>query len=322
MLLPAAAVAARLREAFEAECRELGLKARLEVASDLRVAPTFDGQFGAEPAWLAATFFEELRSRGVNSASSWLPVPLPEADVAAIGDALRGALRRTRARLVDSDSWNSGGHPWPFEAGDPALTRRGVALYRAPARAAAAIDCGPGHGASISIPAGDCGEVVSAGVWIPTWLEGDFVADVRYGLPVWQSGEREACLGVFAVAADGTFRIYAQRVSRAGAADRVVADLNGTPGPAASCPASRQGTLRIARDRGLLSAWHRARDQWTWLGRIREEADRALIVGAKIWALGVCGPLRADLVDFALAGAAAREQGEVPPTRPDPRHSA
>jgi len=48
---------------------------------------------------------------------------------AASATRLRAALRRTRARMVDLDSWVSGGLGCPFATAPPRLRERGLALY-------------------------------------------------------------------------------------------------------------------------------------------------------------------------------------------------
>lgn len=313
-------VAQALRDAFEGECRELGLDARLEILGD-RITPCFAGQFGAQGDWLASTLLEELQAHGVKSADPWSVHPAEEAELERLVGGVRTALRRTRARLVDTNSWNRGGLEWPFPIADPVVRARGLAIYRAPALHEATVRVGSGR-VSIRFPRGDCGEVASSGIWVPTALDGDFDVEVEYRLPDWHPGEREACLGLFAVAVDGTFRTYAQRVTCAGAPARVVADLDGTPGTVTFEATAAHGALRLAREQGLLSAWHRADGGWTRLGDVRETRARRLLVGAKIWALGECGPLVAELDAFRLAATPAAEQIPLPPSRPDPRSVA
>lgn len=311
------ACAASLREPFERECRELGLAASHEV-DGARFVPRFSGQLGATSERVLELFLEELAARGVAVADRAVVAPASEIEGARVRDAMRDALRRTRGRMVDENSWIHGGVAWPFEVRDPLVRSRGLALYRAPARAAAEIRVGASD-ATIDVPEGDCGEIVSAGIWVPTGLSGDFSVSVVYRLGPWTAGAREACFGLFAVAHDGTFRAYAQRVSRGAEPHHVVADLDGSPGPARAACTSGAGTLRLLHERGLLSAWHREDGAWTWLGRLREPAGRALIVGAKVWALGVCGPLRARIERLDLEGSAAQHQDPPPPPRPDPR---
>ncbi len=318
--LTASQVASATLAAFESECRELGLDARLELRGDV-LEPTFAGQFGASPAWLSQVFGEELRARALDAQPGWTTEPATELELEPQLAAVRLALRRTRARLVDADSWVSGGMEWPFPVSDPVLRERGIATYRAPARAPTVVTAERGS-VTIAFPAGDCGEVYSAGIWVPTALAGDFDVAVSYRLPEWIAGERPACLGLFAVAADGSFRMYAQRVTHANEPARVVADIEGAAGPTTAPCSGPAGRLRIARDRGLLSAWHRDAETWSWLGRFRERAPRALLLGIKIWASGRSGPLRAELTDFELIGSAAGEQTPPPPVRPDPRQSA
>lgn len=316
----ASRVAAAVQAAFDLESRELGLKAVLAVDGE-RMTPSFAAQFGAQPEWLLQTFRDELRSRAEFAGEHWQARTVSESELAELLAAIRLSLRRTRAKMVDADSWVSGGLSWPFRVDDPRIRERGLALYRAPARASATVITAPGRG-SIAIPAGDCGEIVSAGLWIPTLLAGDFEFALSYELPQWIAGERESCLGLYAVAADGTFRMYAQRVARAGESPRVVADIDGSPGPTVAPCSDAKGRLRITREASLLSAWHRAGERWSWLGRIREGTPRPLLVGVKVWALGRCGPLRAELADFCLSARAAEEQTPPPPVRPDPRQGS
>jgi hypothetical protein len=308
-----------LRAAFDGECRELGLSARL-AGDGVRLLPNFEAQFGSTAATLAGWFQEELAARGVVLRDGALTNPADDAAAARTVEALRGALRRTRSRLVDGNSWISGGLPWPFDLVDATVRSRGLATYRAPANAAADVEVGAGL-ARIRVPQGDCGEIVSAGIWLPTGLAGDFDVSIRYRLGPWRTGTREACLGLFAVAPDGTFRAYAQRVTRGDEPHFAIADLDGAPGPARARCTGSAGTLRIRRDAALVSAWHREDRYWTWLGRIREPSGRALIAGAKVWALGECGPLEARIERFDLAGQAAADQVPPPPARADPRTS-
>ena len=317
MTATASQVAAAVQSAFELECSALGLKARLDVAGDAML-PSFAAQFGAQPEWLLQTLREELQARGVGADAAWISRPLDDVELSNLLDVVRLALRRTRARLVDTDSWVSGGVAWMFPVNDSVVLERGLALYRAPARGAATVSTVNGR-VIIAFPAGDCGEIVSAGIWVPTLLAGDFDIAVTYRLPDWTAGEREACLGLFAVTPDGTFRMYAQRVTRADEPHRVVADIQGACGPASAHCTRSSGTLRISRERGLLNAWHCEHENWSWLGRIRERTPLPILVGIKIWALGRCGPLRAELVQFTLACTAAPEQSPPPPVRPDPR---
>jgi hypothetical protein len=196
---------------------------------------------------------------------------------------------------------------------------RGLALYRAPAGAEATVAVERDM-VTLQIPSGDCGDVASVGFWVPTLMDGDFEVELGYRLPTWRAGRREACLGLFAVAPDGGFRIYAQRVTDAAAGPRVVADIDGVPGPVAEPSSSTAGLLKIGREAGLISVWSREGERWTWLGRTR--AALPVIVGAKIWALGTCGPLHAELHRFQLLGEPARDQIPVPPPRPDPRQAS
>lgn len=311
-------VAAALAQAFESECRALHLVGELVPAAS-RLDPRFASQFGAESEWIVATFLDELGARGIDLGAATLTTRIDEPDLARLGSGLREALRRTRARLVDANSWNAGGIPWPFPMSDARIRDRGIALYRAPAKAEAVVACKRGL-VTITFPRGDCGEVVSAGIWVPTCMDGDFEVEVGYRLPTWRAGQREACLGLFAVAPDGGFRVYAQRVAGADASARVVADVDGVGGPVVEPCSSDSGLLKIAREAGLISIWSHEGDRWTWLGRARTALP--LIVGAKVWALGVCGPLRAELRDFRLLGDAAREQIPLPPPRPDPRQAS
>jgi len=302
--------------AFERECRELGLLAQLSL-SEGYWQPLFQAQFGAEGAWLAQILFEELRARGWADARGW---PCRSDVLAEQIEGLCSALRRTRARLVDSNSWVSGGLAWPWPIADEVLRTRGLATYRAPARAPVELEL-TGAGARITLPECDCGEVVSGGFWVPTALAGDFELALDYRIAEWHAGEREACLGLLAVATDGTFRAYAQRVAAAGQPVRVVADLDGRPGPVAVHGVGDTGTLRILREREELSFWHRSGAQWRWLGRLREPQGRPLITGFKIWASGHSGPLRAELGRFSIEGCPAAKQDAPPAARPDPRHA-
>ncbi len=318
--LPASHAAELLRQAFEVEARELGVQARLEV-DDARLTPRFEPQFGASEEWLARTFREELRARAISADPAWCVAPSAPEELARLVDSVRAALRRTRARLVDTDSWVSGGRASPFPCADAVVRERGLATYRAPARSAASITIGPEH-VTIALPHADCGDVVSAGIWVPTLLDGNLSITADYRLPEWVAGAREACLGLYAVAADGTFRMYAQRVARADEAPYVMSDVDGAPGPTRAGCERASGSLRIVRELGVLHAWHLDGERWSWLGRVREKTPRPLIVGIKVWASGVSGPLRAEVTNFALSAAAAAAQMPVPPERPDPRQPA
>lgn len=310
---------AALLDTFEAEARELGLKARLDVDHDL-FAPVFEPQFGASSEWLSRTFHDELAAR-LDVGSVWRVAAMDGIEVAHAVESVKTALRRTRSRLVDTDSWISGGLTWPFHVADPVLRERGVATYRAPARANAELTIRRDL-VTIELPAADCGDVVSAGIWVPTPLAGDFVAGATYALEPWIAGAREACLGLYAVAPDGTFRVYAQRVSRADDPDYVVADVDGRCGTSRATPRRRVGELRIASERGSIFAWHREDSSWTWLARARVPPAKSLIVGIKVWASGFSGPLTARITGLALEGKPDVDPTPPPSARPDPRQAS
>ena len=153
-------------------------------------------------------------------------------------------------------------------------------------------------------------------------LAGDFVLSATYALEPWVAGTREACLGLYAVAPDGTFRIYAQRVSRADDPDYVVADVDGRCGTTRATPRQRVGELRIASERGSIFAWHREDTSWTWLARARAPLAKSLIVGIKVWASGFSGPLTARITGFRLEGKPDANPTPPPPVRPDPRQAS
>lgn len=310
---------AAVLETFEAEARELGLKARLDVDHDL-FAAAFDPQFGASSEWLSRTFHDELSAR-LDVGSAWRVSAMDGVELAHVVDSVKTALRRTRSRLVDTDSWISGGLAWPFHVADPVLHERGIATYRAPARAHANLATSRDL-VTIELPAADCGDVVSAGIWVPTPLAGDFVLSGTYALEPWVAGTREACLGLYAVAPDGTFRIYAQRVSRADDPDYVVADVDGRCGTTRATPRQRVGELRIASERGSIFAWHREDTSWTWLARARAPLAKSMIVGIKVWASGFSGPLTARITGFRLEGKPDADPTPPPPVRPDPRQAS
>jgi hypothetical protein len=242
---------------------------------------------------------------------------------AASATRLRAALRRTRARMVDLDSWVSGGLGCPFATAPPRLRERGLALYRVPAGGAAKLRVGA-RDVRVRCLAADHGEVISAGFWLPTGIRGDFALDLRYELREWSPGPREACLALSATRADGASCHYAQQVTARARDSFVMAVLDQRPSPPAGRLSSRSGWLRLARSGASVRAAHAetrwfSRRRWVDLAVHREEEVLDLLVGAKLWTHGPTGSLEVAFTDLRIEATIPDDHAPVLPPRPDPR---
>ncbi len=307
------------RAAFEAAC------ARERIAARIAGTPgrfEFEGQEGASGAQILERFLLELAGQGV--AAGQVLEPRPDADETELQACTRGldrALARVRTLLVEFNSYLSGGMPYVFPTRDEVLQSRGLVVYRYPARAAAQVSAVDGR-VRIAFEPGELGEVTSSGFFVPTRLSGDFEARVRYELGSWSPGPDSACLGLFAQDEPSTLRYYAL-VSSWGAPPSFAAQASFT-GEVLDPVAidGKGGELRLARAKGRIRAWHRARGgKWTALGERAGEAASELFVGCKIWSKVSCGGLVAELTELSIEGRPAREQGPMPAVRPDPRAS-
>ncbi|MBN2492163.1 MAG: hypothetical protein JXQ29_15050, partial [Planctomycetes bacterium] len=314
----AAAGGERLRAAFHEACARENVQGRL-VGPPERMAFVFETQETAPPARILAAFLNELEARGVQAGPEIAAgAALDGARMAAAVRALKDAVRRVRALLVEYNSYLSAGLPWVFPRADERLRARGLCTYRYPARAA--VEVSPaGAAIRIAFAPGSLGEVTSSGFYVPTSVRGDFTATIRYHVRRWRPGPVHSCLALFAQDEPSLVRFYAQRFTEAGAPDRalVQANLNDVWSPPVAVTGDR-GALRVQRRDDTLSSWHDDGRGWLRLGETALAARPDLFVGAKIWSGGECGGLEADLSELVLEGEVPDEQRAVV-VRPDPR---
>jgi hypothetical protein len=272
-----------------------------------------DHHFGLELAALGwhvrgpLLFGSELRRRGGE----------------ALGAAFDRALSRIRVKLIEYNSYLSGGLPYVFAGGDAVLRARGIALYRYPrlgaVRVAPAADSA---GMRIEFAPGSLGEVTSSGFFLPTAFVGDVDVAARYVLRRWQSGPDSACLGLFLQNAASSARYYSQVMNTADRPNErtVAAGLAGRVSARVPAPGD-SGWLRLVR-RGdtVLASWRAdAAGAWQQLGECRPATNDPLIIGAKIWSKVACDGLIADIVELTVRGQVADEQEPLLGPQPDPR---
>jgi hypothetical protein len=284
-----------VERAFAAACARERIQARVARAAG-RVTFEFAGQENAQPAQLLHHFELELRAAGVQ------PAQLLAAEPAAL-DGLARAVARMRTLLIEHNSFLEAGVPYVFAARDPVQRDAGLGLYRFPKAAAVALTWRPGA-FRIAFAPGPLGEVTSSGFYLLARAAGDFTAEVRYGLELWQPGPDCACLGLFAQDARSTTRYYSQILSVA-APPRTwaLASLEGAEG--ARVPvAGRTGWLRLGRRGTRMVAAHRddGDPRWVPLGDRDAASGEPLHVGCKIWSKQSCGGLVAELTELRVGG--------------------
>lgn len=285
----------------------------------------FAGQEDAPGSLIAEHFARELEGAGVRLDG---PILLPASlrvDAAAFDATCRAfahAFVRIRALLVEYNSHLSGGLPWPFRTGSQALRTRGLTFYRYPRRAE--VDVGAnGEAMRIAFGKSELGAVTSSGFFVPTRLEGDVALTIRYVLQKWHAGPDASCLGLFLQNEASTARYYAQIISL----DDAPTTRNAAAGFGGNAVGRRvvdgdEGWLQLARKGAQVIASWRASAKSPWIELARCDATRdVLIAGCKIWSKEETDGLVADLFDLEIEGALAKEQPELLPPRPDPRHA-
>jgi len=312
-----AACGTRLVQAFESAARREDLRAGF-VGPPALARVDFAAQEGVAAPLLRWHFDAEMQRLGAVP-SEWCVAhawtPQVEARLAA---ALAATAGRLRTKLIESNSYLSGGLPWVFATGDEVLRQRGLARYRYPKLAAVAVDAEPA-GVRIAFAPGPLGPVVSSGFFVPTHLRGDFSVEIDYALPRWSSGPDSACFGLFFQNDLSTGRYYAQRTRSAAGDDTVLGSFDGHLTPSVPVRAAR-GALRLVRQGRTVTAWHREdQDEWRELGRTDAATADDGIVGAKVWSKVSCDGLEAEVTALRLHATVAEGQGPPVPVRPDPR---
>ena len=338
-LLVAAAVAQSLLDApIHAIVRERARTLREAIdraaaSQDVLVAWTGDesmprlcflGQEDAPAAAMAERFAVELAESGCRMDGPLLVDAALRCDAAtqqSVAQSFVRAFVRIRALLVEFNSHLSGGLPWPFSTGRPALRERGLTFYRFPRRAEVDVDAN-GEAMRIAFGKSQLGPVTSSGFFVPTRIVGDATLTIRYVLRRWNAGPDSACLGLFFQNEASTARYYAQVISTA---DKPTL-RNVAAGLAGNVVGRRpidgdEGWLRLARTgSNLIASWRGMGDaSWTELGRCDATGD-ALIAGCKIWSKVETEGLVADLFELEIDGELAKEQPDLLAPRADPRH--
>ncbi|HEU4420715.1 MAG TPA: hypothetical protein VFT55_17380, partial [Planctomycetota bacterium] len=144
----------------------------------------FVGQEGADGSLIEHHFGLELAAVGWQLRGPLLfGSRLRSGDHTAMLAAFDRALARIRVKLVEYNSYLSGGIPYAWPGGDATLRARGVALYRYPRLAAVAVAPVPGGpGMRIDFAPGPLGDVTSSGFFLPTMFAGDVDVTARYVL--------------------------------------------------------------------------------------------------------------------------------------------
>lgn len=312
---------ARIAEAFEDVCRREAIVATVQRHGDV-LEFAFADQETAPGSLILHHFGLELVAAGVAPSDvERVPADCTGAELERRVAAITTAVRRIRVLLIEHNSYLSGGLPFVFAGGPDRLRARGLCVYRFPKLAAVDVTA---HGAAIRIAfaPGELGAITSSGFYVPTRFRGDFVATVRYELPVWRPGPHTAAVALFAQDEPSLHRYYSQRNSDPATPDapRVLANLEGALHPGVPVRGSA-GWFRLVRRATTVTALHRGADDAAFreLGTVRSAAAPDLVFGCKIWSPGSSSGLVADLHDLVLDGALADEQAPEPALRPDPR---
>ena len=307
----------RLRRAFSEACGDQDIRGSLTGALGA-LDVSFAGQEGADAALMRHGFTEELRRAGVEwdeLAGDGAP---DEAALERYQIALRATLARMRVLLVELNSYISGGLAWVFPPAPEALSGRGLANYRFPARAAVDVTAQDDH-VRIHVHEADLGEVTSSGFYVPAIVRGDFCATIRYRICAWQPGDAAVCMGLFAQDQPSGLRYYAMRRSSGERPHEVLANFSNQvfsdPQPAGN----EEGWLRLERRGDLVTCSHRQGGDWVILGEHRGDPPDDVLFGAKIWSSGRAGPFEAQLFDLQIEGELPSEQLPAVPVKPDPR---
>lgn len=309
-----------LIDSFAEECATLGLRATFLTSDGAPPRLVFQPSGAASGPTLLGFFVAELAERGLD-----LGVFAPGSAPAATEDKalkVRSALRRTRARAVDLDAWNSSGFRFPFRDAPAGLRERGVALYRSPPRGAAVLSVDVAEIRVRCLPA-EHGEIISSGFWLPTGVQGDYAVTLAYELREWTPGAREACVALFATRADGTSCHYAQHVTAKDRPSFVMASLDQRPSPPAAFVGSRAGEFRITRRGSSVRAEHAESTStpraWVELATHAEREVVDVLLGAKAWTHGRSGVLEVAFTDVRIEGQPCDPPGPFLPWCPDPR---
>ena len=307
----------RLKQTFAAACDEHSIQGRLAgSAGALEVA--FTAQEGANEAMMLHGFGEELRSAGVDWAEMAADAAPDEATLTRYEAGVRAAVGRMRVLLVELNSYISGGLDWVFPEAPEALSGRGLANYRFPARAAVDVTAQDDH-VRIHVHEAELGEVTSSGFYVPAIVRGDFCATVRYRISAWQPGEAAVCMGLFAQDQPSGLRYYAMRRSAGARPHEVLANFSNEVFSEPVPVEDDEGWLRLERRGDRIVCSHRQGADWTVLGEHRGDAPDDVLFGAKIWSSGHAGPFDARLFDLEIEGELPDEQLPPVPVRPDPR---
>jgi hypothetical protein len=308
-----------LRRAFSAACARERIVANLFGSPALaRIQiPTQEGVASPLLHWQAGV---ELERAGVVP-SEWCVV---HAGWRAQGESLRAALTgtigRLRTRLIEHNSYISGGLDYVFATDDDVLRARGLGIYRYPKQGPVAVTAGDGR-VRIAFAPGPLGEIVSSGFFVPARITGDFAIEADYELLAWSSGPDSACLGLFFQNDLSTGRYYAQRTIDSGG-DHVLAGLDGVLSRK-HMVCARAGSFRLTRAGRRVTAWHREPEQsWRELGATDVATGDDGVVGAKIWSKVACSGLIAEITALRLRAKLSAMQDGPLPVRPDPRRSS
>ena len=309
---------ASLRTAFLAACAREAIEAAV-VGPPALGRFVLHGQEGVSAELLTSHAGLEIERLGA-AASLWI-VPHAGWDQQAprLHAILDAAVARLRTGLVEANSYLSGGLPFVFPAGEPALRARGLAIYRFP-RLGPVDVFAQADRIHIRFARGDLGPIVSSGFYVPTRLHGDFEASIEYELHGWDPGPDAACFALFFQNELSTGRYYAQRTTGSDGAHRVHSGFDGVLSAAQTVTGAR-GAFRLARTGARVSAWHRAGENGPWvdLGTTEQATTDDGILGAKIWAKVACGGLEASLFDLRARATLAATQDPMPTAVPDPR---
>jgi hypothetical protein len=240
------------------------------------------------------------------------------------GEPLRAALTATvgrlRTRLIEHNSYISGGLDYVFATDEDALRARGLGIYRYPKQGPVAVTAGDNR-VRIAFAAGPLGEIVSSGFFVPARITGDFEVEADYELLAWSAGPDSACFGFFFQNDLSTGRYYAQRTIDSGG-DHVLAGLDGVLSRKHPVGA-RAGSFRLTRAGRRVTAWHREPEQsWRELGSTDVATGDDGVIGAKIWAKVACDGLTAEVTALRLRAKLSPMQDGPLPVRPDPRRSS
>lgn len=311
--------AERLCSAFAEACKEQEVLATLSGGPE-QLQLRFEPQEGASGELIESAFLEEMGKTGVAFASIVEPAKLDEQAVVAAEQALRTAIGRIRILMIEFNSYISGGLDWVFPNSPDALSERGLAKYRFPARGEVDIVAESDH-VCITMHGGDLGNVTSSGFYVPTRVRGDYEATIRYELGDWQPGGDSVSVALFAQDEPSQLRYYAQRRTAGQQPHEVLANFNNDVLTDAVAVSAREGSFRVARRGDLVTCSHCEGGVWTLLGEHRGDAVNDMIFGSKIWSSGRAGPFVARLYELTVVGELPPEQIAPLPIRPDPRFS-